>query len=168
MIYWFLTRNSSELDRDAQSPTAFFPIHCDIGILSLLPQRLSASYRSFHQLHLPWRLQCARKPAFHWVLPLQGTATQNQQGESPCKVKIIVHIRSINCVLPSSFPCCNYFISILPRAPMGSHSSTVSHDMSTHLEVIQSDLLGVLDQLPFPLHSREENQMALTLQGQIR
>lgn len=63
---------------------------------------------------------------------------------------------------------CSAFLFSLSRAPMGSHSSTVSHDMSTHLEVIQSDLLGVLDQLPFPLHSREENQMALTLQGQIR
>ena len=46
---------------------------------------------------------------------------------------------------------------------MGSHSLSVIHAMSAHLEVIEADSLGVLDQLPFPSHSREENQTVASL-----
>lgn len=47
---------------------------------------------------------------------------------------------------------------------MGSQPAAVSHVMSAHLEVIEADILGVLDQLPFPLHSGKENQTAAKVQ----
>lgn len=64
-----------------------------------------------------------------------------------------------------SLPQFNYTIIILACFGL-SQSTTVSHVMSAHLEVIETNILGVSHQLPFPLHSGEEKQTAAMVQDE--
>lgn len=57
----------------------------------------------------------------------------------------MAYIRSINWLsVPPPFQL-QHICPSLPRGPVGSHTATVSHVLSAHLEVIEVDILHVLD-----------------------